>query len=194
MKYISLDTETGGIGEDLSLLSVALIVIDGKNIRDGLVNEFDYVDVFNSLLRPDDGVFKVTAEALRINRIDISTLDRETSLTYKEAGSAIYNFLHKLSDHGREKLIPLGKNIYFDLGHIWDKLISRRTWEQFCSYRTIDLSALVETYRLQEKLPPTLDGSLKTVARYFDINIDKCHTALGDAQLNIDVFSQLVRL
>ncbi len=188
MKYLSVDTETGGIGLDKSLLSATFICVDDEFIQGN--NKFS--DLLDLTLRPKDEIFTVTPEALRINRIDISKITKENTLTYEEGGTLLFRWLQEQSLDGKEKLVPLGKNIYFDLTHIWNNLIRRATWEHFCSYRLIDLSGITELYRLQGKLPFDISGSLKSLADHYKIEYDQ-HTARGDSWCNIRVFSKMVQ-
>ena len=47
MEYLSLDTETGGLGNDVSLLSIGFVYAD-KN--------FDEISSYEIFLKPDDDI------------------------------------------------------------------------------------------------------------------------------------------
>lgn len=77
--YLFFDCETGGIGPDYSLLTCYLLVTD---------NQFNVIDDLYLYLKPDDGIFKVCAEALNVNRIDLKVHGTK-AITYKEGGTKL---------------------------------------------------------------------------------------------------------
>lgn len=179
-KYLFLDTETGGIGLDKSLLSVGYIITDDK--FNGLFHE-------NVLVKPDNGIYTVEGEALGINGID---LVKHTSIakTYKTATTDLYNLLFNYSAGGRDKLTVFGKNIYFDLTHVWDKLLKRATWEQFCSYQTVDLTSVWKFLEITGKVPVLPKTSLSNIADFLEIDrsLFDLHTSMDDAILTMQCF------
>lgn len=183
MKIISIDTETGGIGLDKSILSLGLVIAD---------EELTVRDSFYVLCKPDDGIFRVTGKALEINKLDLIDVEKK-GFSYKACGKMVYDFIKFHSDNGKDKLFPLGKNVAGDLSHIHDKLISRNTWETFCSYRNIELSGIVMYLALCGKIPKDL-GSLSDICKYFQIDTSLAHNALGDARMNIEAFIKLTEL
>lgn len=104
-RYIALDVETGGIGLDKSLLTAYFAVMD---------QNMTILDELYLHTKPDDGIYQVTADALRINGINL--VDHESvAITYKEAGQKLYSFLSKHSAGGQYKMIPIGHNVAFDI-------------------------------------------------------------------------------
>lgn len=175
--YLSVDTELGGLDLDASLLSMALVVYD---------EEGQEVDMLHLFLKPNDGIFHVCGEALSINKLDIVKL-ASIGKTYKEAGGIVYEFLSKYSSFGSDRLKVVGKQVRGDLNHIWDKVISRKTWENFCSYRLIDITALAESLIIVGKIPANR-GSLESLAEHFGMKNAGAHDALNDARLTFVLF------
>lgn len=186
MKYLFLDTETGGIGLDKSLLTASFILADEN------LNILDNLDIS---LKPDDKTYHCSAEALSINKINLVEHDKE-SITYKEAKTILYNHLNKWSNNGKEKLIVVGKNVYFDLTHIWDKLISRGTWETFVSYQIVDLTTVWKMLEICGKVAVLSKTSLSNLAEYFNINFPDSiqHTSRNDTEITLRVYKKCLEL
>lgn len=180
-KYISLDCETGGIGLDKSLLTVGLVLYN-ENLE-----EVDYVHYY---VKPNDGVYLVTGKALEINQINLETHDKR-AFTYRECGTSLYKLLNTWSDNGYSKLIPIGKQISGDLAQIWDKLITRSTWENFVSYRVIEVSSVM-LFLQQIKLLPEFKGSLSDCANHYKIPTEGLHDALADARMTAKVYRAML--
>jgi hypothetical protein len=180
---LSIDCETGGLGLDKSLLSISMIFC---------TDDCNPVEIFNLNLKPNDGVYHCTGEALGINKINLVEHDAN-AVTYKEAGTLIYWQLNRhYGENGHIKV--LGKNVYFDLLAVWDKLIARATWEQFCSYQVIDISSVWAFLEHSGIVPHLEKTSLTSIADYLQVkyNQEDLHTAQGDAMLNIMVYQTLI--
>lgn len=183
--YIFLDTETFGLGIDKTLLEVGFVITD---------ENFDilFTNVFK--VKPNDGIYHGTPYSLDINKISLIEHDKN-AITYKDAGSRLYNNLNIFSNSGKDKLIPIGKNIYFDLQFIWHYLLSRNSWENFCSYRIVDISAIITFLQMQNKIPLLEKTGLSDICNYFNIPFgDELHTSLGDVHLYINLMKRLVQL
>ncbi len=185
---ISVDCEMGGIGTEKSLLSLAIVPID---------DSFNPVsNLLDINIKPNDGLYKCTAEALSINQINLVE-HNQSALTYKEAGTQTYNFLEGLYElNDRKKLIVLGKGVYFDLGFIWEYLLGRATWEVFCSYQILDVSSVWIYLTLIGKVPKLEKTSLRNLAEYFNIDPTtySLHTACGDAYLTAAIMKKITQL
>ena len=83
--FLAIDTETGGIGSDKSLLTAYFLILD---------KDFKIVDDLLLLTRPEDGVYRVTSDALKINGINLIEHDSK-AVFYKKAGTLLYDFLIK---------------------------------------------------------------------------------------------------
>lgn len=183
MSYLILDTETGGIGIDKSLLTAFFVVTD---------DQFRPIDELSLELKPNDGIYRTTGEALEINKIDLKTHDK-VAVTYSVGGTALYNFLKKNSDGGKIKLVPVGHGFSGDLDHIFDKLVSRNTWESFVSYRRLDTSVALQFLKACGVFPETVSGSLASIVEYFNIKLPgELHTAKADTLLTLEVLKNLI--
>lgn len=169
MKYIFLDDETGGIGLDKSLLTVYLMVTDDK---------WKFLGDLYLFLKPEDGVYRVTGESMSIHGINLSEHDK-IAMPYKEGGKTLYNFLKKHSDEGRDKLTPVGHGVKGDIDHIIDKLVSRGTWDTFCSYRVLDTSSTVQFLKTVGVFPD-ITGSLESLAKHFGIIESDWHNEMDE--------------
>lgn len=185
-KYVFFDNETGGIGLKYSLLTTYFTVTD---------ENFIPIDSLDLTLKPDDGDYIVCGEAMRVNRIDLSTHDIG-ACTYKDAKPKLYDFLKRNSSAGNIKLIPCGQGIRGDIEQIIDKLISKGSWETFCSYRVFDTSVFAQGLKIAGIFPKEVSGSLSSMADYFGIVYDKniLHTASGDTLVTIKVAQKLIGL
>jgi hypothetical protein len=183
--YIILDGEMGGIGLDKSLLTMYFRVTD---------KDFNLVDELYLYLKPNDNIYRVTGEAMSINKINLVEHDWK-SVTYKEGGTALYNFLSKNSINivGSIKLVPVGHGMNGDLDHIWDKLISRNTWETFISYRRLDTSVALQFLKACDLFPDTVSGSLDSLIQHFGIKVEgNLHDARTDTLCTLECLKKMI--
>ncbi len=182
---LCLDTETGGLGVEVSLLQIALVVAD---------NEYNVVDNLTLDVKPIpvDGrsIYVVQGEALAINKIDLAKHDL-LAFNYKIAGSLVYDFLDQYSNHGKIKLVLTGKNVHFDVWQVWDKLMKRSTWEHFVSYQWMDLSSVWKFLVLQKLAPDLPKTSLSSLCEHFDIPTDQLHHAKDDCLYTLQVLKKI---
>lgn len=181
MKYLALDTETGGF-EGTSLLTAYFMVLD---------ENFDELDNLYLELKPDDDKYVVTAQALEVNKIDLKLHDKR-AMSYKQAATKLYSFLNGNSIMGSTKLIPVGHNVVFDILKIQEFLMSKATWNKFVSYRTLDTGTITRACIAAGLIPSSVSGSLSSVAEYFNINTSAAHTADGDVLMTVQVLQQLL--
>ncbi len=188
MKYIFLDSETGGIGLDKSLLTLSLVFTD-ENIK--IINEL------NLNLIPDDLIYRVTPEGMEVNKIDLCALNK-VAVTYKKGGQMLYGFLQYCHSQGggKEKIVPIGHGMSGDLDHIFDKLVSRNSWENFVSYRRLDTSVVAQYLKMIGYMPETVSGSLASLAEFFSIPVEQnaLHSARGDVGLIIEAVKKMKNL
>lgn len=183
-KYIGLDTETGGIGTNTSLLTAYLAILD---------EDLNVTADLDLKCKPNDGLYIVTGRAMEINGIDIKEHDK-VALTYKECGQILYTFL--LANKGKNQLSPIGHNVKFDILRIINHLISQGSWDTFVSYRTLD-TAVIGGFAIEVGLlPPTVNAGLKSLAKYLGVGTqeDKNHEAKHDAMLSVGVYRELKKM
>ncbi len=181
--YLPMDNETGGLHEDVCLLSTYIEVVD---------EQFNVVDSLELYVKPNNGVYNVEAGGLKVNKIDLVKHD-ETAITYSEAGQKLFQFLKKNSKDGAIKLIPIGKNVMFDVSGLQKHLLGKKTMDKFVSYRVIDITCLAMSLQIKGKLPPDLGLSLGSLVEYFNIVIPgNAHEAKYDTQATMLVYKKLL--
>lgn len=180
--YLTMDVETGGIGKDKSLLTAYFGLLD---------ESFKLVDFLLLHVKPNDGIYSITAEALSINGIDLINHDK-TALTENQAAPVLYEWLKKSSKDGSTKLIPIGHNVYFDIDFVVLKLINKKTWDKFVTYRTLD-TGTVGLFLMKAGLIPEISASLGSLAKHFGVEF-KAHTADGDALATAECMKRMLDL
>lgn len=180
-RYIALDTETGGLDSDTSLMTLSLIIAD---------NDLKVLDSLYLETIPNDGKYVVSIDALKINKLNISEMN---PVSYKEAGTKIYDFLQKWYNNEEKQLIPLGKNTFFDINKIFNTVISKNSWENFCSYKIIDLSSIYQFLVDSKKMEPLPKNSLSDLAEHFDIPLE-AHNAYNDALASLQIYQKMLAL
>ena len=182
MRYLVTDVETGGF-QGTSLLSAYFGLLDDK---------LNLIDELNLFVKPDDGIYAVTAEALGVNKISLIEHDK-VAITYKEAGTKLYQFLHKNYING-EKPLPLGHNVAFDVVRIKQDLISEGSWNNFVSYRVVDTGTIGTYLKILGKIPSDISGSLSSYAKHFGIDFSGAHDAKNDCIMTTLVFKEMLKL
>jgi DNA polymerase III epsilon subunit-like protein len=180
--YIALDTETGGIPKHTSLLTAYFAI---------LTEDFQLVGDLDLKMKPDDGVYLVEGEALGVNKIDLVS-HTAAAMTYKEAATAIYQFLAK-HNPGKLKMIPIGHNVAFDIERVCDNTLTKKSWENFVGYRKLDTGTMALDRQATGHLPRDISAGLGSLAKYFDVEFE-AHTAKGDTWATIHVCRAMLNL
>lgn len=185
--FLFLDTETGGIGCDQYSLLTAYFYLTDEN--------FEKKSEFPLWVKPDNGIYKVCGEAMEVNKIDLKEHDK-IAITYTEAGKALYNWLDVMTNGGKNKLTVVGHNVAGDRNDIVQTLISRGTWDKFCSYRLRDTQTIACYLIDCGVIPNDVSGSLKSLVEYFKIESidDAFHDAKYDTLQTVKVYQALVDL
>lgn len=187
--FLPFDCESGGIGKDISLLSVHFAACDEDwNILD----ELDLIVKPNAVDDTGSTLYSVTASALSINNIDLIAHDK-SAMTYSQAGQVLRDFLVKNSQSGKIKLQPMGKNIGGDVKWVNDHILGAKTFNQYVSYRHYDITGVVTYLKRTGRLDRFAPESLSKLAEYFDIKAE-WHTARGDNMAGIEVMRKLESL
>jgi oligoribonuclease (3'-5' exoribonuclease) len=197
--YIFLDNEMGGLErEKYSLLTLYLMATD---------DAFNVIGDLYLYLKPDDGIYRVCAEAMNVNKIDLVVHDIK-AITYKEAGTKLYKWLQSITgigvpqsggtrtENASNKATIVGHGVYGDVEWICYHLMNKATWEIFTSYRKLDTSAVCQFLKACDLFPESVSGSLTSIAKYFDVPVDEneCHSAEYDTKLTFQVFLKLREL
>jgi len=186
-KYFLFDCETGGINPKNSLFSLYGIILN---------NELQQIDEIHLKIKPDNGLYQLSAEALKINKIDIVG-HNEIAVAESLASSTFYDFACK---HAlRDKLVPAGHNLSLDIRFVKKHLLKEDNpdgdnWGKFFSHRRLDTATIAHFLILSGKLPSNLDCSLESLARYFEFDYSGAHDEKFDAHLTLDVLKKLITL
>lgn len=181
--YIANDCETGGFA-GTSLLTACFKVLDW---------DFNTLDTLILLMKPKDGIYKVTAEALRINKINLIEHDK-VAITYEEAGRLLYEFIQKWSKNGKIKLVPLGHNVYFDIEKYVEFLMSKKSWLYGVSYRLADTGVILEYLKRKGIAPRSVSGSMESLCNFVGIPYLNGHTADGDVDLATECYKRMAAM
>lgn len=184
LKYLAIDTETGGL-KGTSLLTVFLGVYD---------SELNLIESKHEALKPDDGLYVVTAQGLEINGINLVAHDKKAKLR-KELRSEITSWLRDHSEQGANKLIPIGHNVKFDILKIQETITSPESWDHYVSYRVLDTGVIAQFLKYINILPDSISGSLSSLIEYFELKTEgTLHDAEVDAKMTVEVFKKLAEL
>lgn len=191
-RYIALDIETGGIGDDKSLLTACFLYCK----YDGEHDEFEIIDGLDLKIKPNDDLYRVTAESLQINQINLIEHNK-VAITEKQAGTKLYDKLsywYLMSE--KEKLIPIGHNVAFDIRRVTNTLVHPGTWDQFISYKVLDTCTIAQFLKLQNKLPTNVSCSLVNLTEHFNVKplSGKPHEADYDCLATLNVLENLMKL
>jgi hypothetical protein len=182
-KFIGLDCETGGLTQESSLLTVFFGIYDENLVL---------VDELYLYVKPDDGVYRVTAKALEINRINLVEHDR-IAIPYKEAKTVLYQFLQR--SYQDTLLIPVGHGVTGDIDWVHRHISNKGSWEGFVSYRKLDTSNVVQFLRAAGIFPDDVSGSMESLVKYFGLpSIGDLHDAKVDTLQTVSVLKRLLAL
>lgn len=175
--YLLIDTETGGLDPNKhSLLTVSMIAM-GKDL-----NEYGSID-----LAVKHDTYNVTAEALRVNRIDIAAHDARSSY------DSYWKLVEFLSTHGlQDKLVPAGWNVSFDNAFM-KAYLGKNVWNEYVSYRSMDVQSIVSFLVATGTLDPKCK-SLRSTAEFFGLDTSGHHNAAVDTLLTLQVLRKLQNL
>lgn len=185
MRYLVIDTETGGLDFNIhSLLTVGFVVFEDGKIIDR--TEFK--------LKHD--VYCVTGEALKVNNIDLTQLNE----TPKEAFDRMVNFINR--SFPNKKVNIMGHNVYFDIQFLkkfWNdniKNIQNYTilndfkWDIKFSHHYVDTMQIAKFLKDMGKLKSS-GVSLEVLIDYFNLKAESRHTAMEDATMTAFVYEKL---
>src|SRR5229473_7203964 len=128
MKRLFIDTETGGLDpKTSSLLTVGL-----TSWSDGVI-----YDSFEFMLKSD--VYKISAAALEVNRIDLTAHDK-IAMNLKDFSDSIFSYISRFEP---EKIWMAGHNVQFDRAFLFENIPQLR--DRF-HYRLFDTSAIIMHY------------------------------------------------
>lgn len=173
--YLFLDTETGGLSPDYSLLTVAAATTD---------ENFNITNRICFGILPA-GFYVVSPAALRVNKINLAE-HSVSSLSLAKANEELTNFLKDAMAHNSNKwLIPAGHNLKFDLDFIWAQLMPEEDWKKFCTYPVLDTAVLARFFASIGKIPGFYN--LVSLRQLFQIETGEAHNAMSDVLATIEL-------
>lgn len=177
--YLCLDTETGGLTPEYSLLTLAAIVADAdfNPLRGG--NESDTLSL--AIRHP---TYVVSPEALTINKIDL-VHHSARGIKLEQARQKFEDFVRQAKNMCGKKLIPIGHNLPFDLSFVWAQLLQKEDWNQYCDYHFLDTMVAARFF----KAAGVIQGGcrLDDLRALFHIDTGAAHTALADTKATLAV-------
>lgn len=181
--YLVVDTETGGLTPDFSLLTVFLGAYD---------EDFKMISSRHILIKPDDGNYKVSASALAINNINLVEHDKE-AYTQSQARSIVKEFLNIHSYAETQKLNLVGHNVHFDLAQIFANLCDKQTWNRYVSYRVIDTGVIGQFLKLTGVIQAHLGGSMSDLLNHFKVPYQgQLHNAETDGKATMELLKHMI--
>ncbi len=179
-KYFLFDTETGGLKKDMSLLTLYGYILDEN------LNVLDFIDL---KIKPDDGIYNISAQALEINKIVLTEHDK-VAITLTEAKNQFANFVWRWALNN--KLTPVGHNVRFDVKFVKTHLLEE--WDRYFDRRHLDTASIGKFLSLSGKLSKLNQYSLTELATAFEISFDteKRHDAQVDAELTLKLLKNMI--
>jgi DNA polymerase III alpha subunit (gram-positive type) len=186
MKYLAFDTETGGLNPKEASLLTAYFAILNDNL--------ETIDSLTLKVKPDDGLFKANPEALAINKINLEE-HAAGAVTYSEAKAKVSALISKHSSK-YDKLTPIAHNIEFDLGFVYEHLLTQKEWEQGVSYRKIDTAQVANFLKLAGLLGNKQQVNLGGLASMLGVSFsgEGAHSAQADVEVMIKVLGEFKKL
>jgi DNA polymerase III subunit epsilon len=180
-KILFIDTETGGLNPSFhSLLSIGLAVWQNHEIID------------QTEILVNDGKLNVSEQAMQINQIDLSE-HIQTALTPSQALERLDGFTDLHFDN-TQKITLGGHNVHFDVNFLKVLLSGQgRDYHKRFSHRFVDTSPILYYLFLAGKLKQKATSSQEAFD-LFSIQVDKRHSALGDALATADLFNKLLKV
>lgn len=183
-KYIALDIETGGIADNVSLLTAYFIILN---------KDLGELATLSLTLKPNNNApYVVEAEGMGINKINLVEHDK-VAVSMSEGGRLYREFIKDWSEDGKIKLIPLGQNVPSDVRKLYMELLNKKESDKYLSYRVLD-TAVIHQFLQQLGLMPDVEvvsGSLSSLVEYFQIQVPgNPHEAEYDTRCAVEVYKK----
>lgn len=146
--YLFVDTETGGLTPQHSLLTVSAICVDAN---------FDIIPRENGehgiYLKIKHEEYALTAGALSVNKINIAEHDA-TATPLQDASHNLCAYIEAMRrKSGKPRLIPAGHNVAFDVNFLRSYLINDKEWDEYFTYPAFDTAAIARFLNAAGKHP-----------------------------------------
>lgn len=186
--YVACDTETGGIGPEADLLTAYFGIFD---------EELNLIAETTIKVRPDteDEFYSVSSKALEINKINLVE-HFKVAKAAKEAASDLYNFLNENTTFvagKRQRLIPIGHNVAFDIRKVGEKLLSKKTLDMFIGYRVLDTGTLGQFFQMAGLIPKDVSAGLGNLLKHFGLEFEgAAHNERADALACVAIIKKML--
>lgn len=189
---MAFDCETGG----LDPIEHSLLTAYFAFCIEEAPNKFRIIDELDLSLLDSVGKYRVTREAMDINKIDLSEL-LKVAISPTEAAKLLYDKLRMHTDDGRKKLTLIGQNITFDENFVTMNLIPKTIWEKYTYQKDrLDTNVILKNAKKQGKIPKEQSLRLGEIANYLGVKVDqdKLHGAKYDTLVCIQVLEKAMRI
>jgi len=186
-KYFCFDTETGGLAENASLLTLHGFILD---------DDLKIIDEIGLRLKPEDNIYLIEGNALAINKIDLGEHTKH-AITYAEGATKLKTFLSKHVPSVKQKLNIVGQNIIdFDIPRLKNFLLSTQDFNFYFSRDVYDTRVQGLFLRKLGIIPDDVDIGFAGQLRHFfpDLNLDGHHGAEWDARQTAMLFKKQVSI
>lgn len=184
--YFFIDTETGGLTPDCSLLT-----FDGTLLDENL----NVLESVSYKIKPDDGIYHIQAGALKVNKINII----EHDVGAVPMSEARKQFEHWISMKIAEKylqptIIVAGQNVWYDIEMLKKEFCPE--WSSYFSRRILDLQPISILFKAAGIMPADQRISLSELVKYFNIDVDinNMHRSDIDVYASIEIFKKYIRI
>jgi len=149
---------------------------------------FDHLEI---KVTPEAPYLDVQDGALKVNGIDMET-HLLSAQSLKETKEQLKAFLEKhYSKKKGDRLRPLGQNILFDLGFLFEQLISKEEWERYCHYVIYDTKIYSDLLKEAGILPPEV-SDLSSLAKFYHVPEFAAHDAKNDVLATVEVYRNML--
>lgn len=177
--FVFIDTETSGLNPSLhKLLSIGLIVWS-KNNR--IIDKREYFIKYKK--------YNLTDESQRITNFNLNEHEKR-AISGKKVICEILTFLNKYFHN--TKITLIGHNIGFDIGFLKKFFyLYNIDYSSIFSHRSIDTYSIYKSLIISNKINASFD-SLSDALKYFNIESNNRHTAIGDCLMTVKLFEKLL--
>lgn len=183
MKFLAVDTETGGLTTNNSLLTVYMAVFD-KDLK--IVADLDLK------LKPNDDRFVTQETAMQVNGINLAEHSKE-AIPYAQAQPAVENFLDKHTNSSKDKLVLIAQNATFDKMFLQEYLIHKTLWNKYFDKAELDPTSIIALMQVLGLVPENLRRNLGTMAEFFGVRYINAHDAKADIKITVRVLERMLR-
>ena len=185
--YLFLDTETGGLTPDHSLLTLSAIAVDAS---------FNVVPVLDFspgvYLQLKHASYVTQPRAMEINGINLADHDVH-GFTVDEAREVLSAYVRAAKQYfGIERLQPAGHNVGFDVQFLQAQVLPKEEWRCLVSDKLFDTCELARRYGNRRSIPGGY--SLRNLCDVFGIDPGQSHNAECDNLSAIQLAKKLVEV